>query len=124
MMVKNYPNREASFTLAQVAWWVIFAISIGFYFISAWVYYRMLRTEPFLGSTVAPSVSGLGSVRIGLARFGLSLGTYAAILGLAARRLVAELGVTPLAPEWRTLGKGPAEWEGRSLEHLVIQKLS
>ena len=77
MMVKNYPNREASFTLAQVAWWVIFTISIGFYFISAWAYYRMLLTEPFLGSTVAPSVNDLGSVRFGLARFGLSLSTYA-----------------------------------------------
>ena len=29
------------------------------------------------------------------------------MLGLAARRLVAELGVTPLAPEWHALGKGP-----------------
>jgi hypothetical protein len=37
--------------------------------------------------------------------------TFTAILGLAARRIVAELGVMPLAPEWLALGRRPAEWE-------------
>jgi hypothetical protein len=59
-----------------------------------------------------------------LAELQIAYPTFTAILGLAARRLVAELGVTPLAPEWRALGKGPAEWEGRSLDHFVVQRLS
>ncbi|MCC7354543.1 MAG: hypothetical protein IT330_12415 [Anaerolineae bacterium] len=32
-------------------------------------------------------------------------------IGLAARQLVRELGVMPLAPQWRALGKPHAEWE-------------
>ena len=59
-----------------------------------------------------------------LAELQIAYPTFTAILGLAARRIVAELGVTPLAPEWRALGKAPAEWEGRSLDHFVIQQLS
>lgn len=40
--------------------------------------------------------------------------TYTAILGLAARQLVRQLGVMPLAPQWRALGKPhAAEWERR-----------
>ena len=52
-----------------------------------------------------------------LAELQIAYPTFTAILGLAARRLVAELGVTPLAPEWRTLGRAPAEWEQRSADH-------
>ena len=52
-----------------------------------------------------------------LAELQIAYPTFTAILGLAARRLVAELGVTPLAPEWRTLGRVPAEWEQRSADH-------
>ncbi len=38
--------------------------------------------------------------------------TFTAVLGLAARRIVAELGVRPLAHSWQALGKPPAaEWE-------------
>jgi len=38
--------------------------------------------------------------------------TYIAIVGLAARRIVRDLGVMPLAVEWRILGKPhAAEWE-------------
>lgn len=41
--------------------------------------------------------------------------TYAAILGLAARRIAVELGLMPLAPQWRTVGSLPrAEWEDRA----------
>ena len=41
--------------------------------------------------------------------------TYTAILGLAARQLVRQLGVMPLAPQWRALGKPhAAEWERRA----------
>ncbi len=46
-----------------------------------------------------------------LAEVELAYPTYTAIVGLAARRLVRELGVMPLAPQWRALGKPHAEWE-------------
>ena len=46
-----------------------------------------------------------------LAELQIAYPTFTAILGLAARRIAAELGVTPLTPEWRTLGRAPAEWE-------------
>lgn len=46
-----------------------------------------------------------------LAELQIAYPTFTAILGLAARRIVAELGVMPLNPEWRTLGRAPAEWE-------------
>ena len=47
-----------------------------------------------------------------LAELELAYPTYAAIVGLAARRLVRELGVMPLAPEWHALGAPhAAEWE-------------
>jgi dihydrolipoamide dehydrogenase len=38
--------------------------------------------------------------------------TFTAIIGLAARVIVRDLGVLPLAPQWRALGKANlAEWE-------------
>ncbi|MCB0246103.1 MAG: NAD(P)/FAD-dependent oxidoreductase, partial [Anaerolineae bacterium] len=46
-----------------------------------------------------------------LAELQIAYPTFTAILGLAARRIVAELGVMPLTPEWRTLGRAPGEWE-------------
>lgn len=47
-----------------------------------------------------------------LAEMELAYPTYTAIVGLAARQLVHDLGVMPLAPQWRALGKGhAAEWE-------------
>lgn len=46
-----------------------------------------------------------------LAELQIAYPTFTAILGLAARRIVADLGVLPLAPEWRGLGRAPAEWE-------------
>jgi pyruvate/2-oxoglutarate dehydrogenase complex dihydrolipoamide dehydrogenase (E3) component len=47
-----------------------------------------------------------------LAELEIAYPTYTAILGLAARRLVRDLGVMPLAPEWRSLGKRYiSEWE-------------
>lgn len=50
-----------------------------------------------------------------LAELELAYPTYSAIVGLAARRLLRELGVTPLAQAWRTLGRLPsAEWERRA----------
>jgi pyruvate/2-oxoglutarate dehydrogenase complex dihydrolipoamide dehydrogenase (E3) component len=49
-----------------------------------------------------------------LAELELAYPTYSAIVGLAARRLVRELGIVPLAPQWRTLANPPlAEWEQR-----------
>jgi pyruvate/2-oxoglutarate dehydrogenase complex dihydrolipoamide dehydrogenase (E3) component len=48
-----------------------------------------------------------------LAELEIAYPTYAAILGLAARRLVRELGGMALAPQWRMLGRPPAEWERR-----------
>ncbi len=46
-----------------------------------------------------------------MAELELAYPTYAAIIGLAARQIVQDLGVTPLAPAWRSLGKRAAEWE-------------
>jgi pyruvate/2-oxoglutarate dehydrogenase complex dihydrolipoamide dehydrogenase (E3) component len=50
-----------------------------------------------------------------LADLELAYPTYTAIIGLAARNIVRELGVMPLAPEWRALGRPHAsEWERSS----------
>jgi hypothetical protein len=47
-----------------------------------------------------------------LAELEIAYPTYAAIVGLAARQLIQELGVVPLTPQWRTLGRlRNAEWE-------------
>jgi pyruvate/2-oxoglutarate dehydrogenase complex dihydrolipoamide dehydrogenase (E3) component len=47
-----------------------------------------------------------------LAELELAYPTYTAIIGLAARKLVRELGVMPLTQQWRALGKPhAAEWE-------------
>ena len=52
-----------------------------------------------------------------LAEMELAYPTYTAIVGLAARRLVHDLGVMPLAPQWRALGKGHvAEWERSDID--------
>ena len=48
-----------------------------------------------------------------LAELEIAYPTYTAILGLAARRLLHDLGVVPLAPEWRALSRPHAEWERR-----------
>ena len=50
-----------------------------------------------------------------LAELQIAYPTYTAILGLAARRIVKELGVMPLSAEWQTLERAPAEWEHRDL---------
>ncbi len=49
-----------------------------------------------------------------LAELELAYPTFTAIIGLAARRLVRQLNLTPLAPVWRALRRveaRPAEWE-------------
>jgi pyruvate/2-oxoglutarate dehydrogenase complex dihydrolipoamide dehydrogenase (E3) component len=47
-----------------------------------------------------------------LAEMQLAYPTFTAIIGLAARQIVRQLGVMPLAPQWRALGKlHLAEWE-------------
>ena len=47
-----------------------------------------------------------------LAELEIAYPTYSAVVGLAARKLVRELGVMPLAPQWRALGRPhAAEWE-------------
>jgi pyruvate/2-oxoglutarate dehydrogenase complex dihydrolipoamide dehydrogenase (E3) component len=49
-----------------------------------------------------------------LAEMELAYPTFTAIVGLAARRVVRQLGVIPLAPEWRALRvPHAAEWERR-----------
>ncbi len=49
-----------------------------------------------------------------LAELEIAYPTYTAVVGLAARRIVRELGVMPTAPEWRALGKPHlSEWERR-----------
>jgi pyruvate/2-oxoglutarate dehydrogenase complex dihydrolipoamide dehydrogenase (E3) component len=52
-----------------------------------------------------------------LAELELAYPTYTAIVGLAARQLVRQLGVMPLAHTWQTLGKPHAsEWERHEVE--------
>jgi hypothetical protein len=49
-----------------------------------------------------------------LAELELAYPTFTAIIGLAARRLVRQLGLSPVAPVWRALRRietRPAEWE-------------
>ena len=46
-----------------------------------------------------------------LAELEIAYPTYAAAVGLAARRIVHKLGVMPVSPQWRTLGRPHAEWE-------------
>jgi dihydrolipoamide dehydrogenase len=47
-----------------------------------------------------------------LAELEIAYPTYTSVVGLAARRIVRELGVMPLASEWQALGKPHlAEWE-------------
>jgi len=46
-----------------------------------------------------------------LAELEIAYPTFTASIGLAARQIVRELGVMPLAAQWRTLGKPHAEWE-------------
>lgn len=49
-----------------------------------------------------------------MAELELAYPTYCASVGLAARQIVRRMGVTPLAPEWRALGKSyTPEWERR-----------
>lgn len=51
-----------------------------------------------------------------LAEMELAYPTYTAIVGLAARQVVRDLGVMPLAAEWRALGQADgAEWERSAL---------
>lgn len=50
-----------------------------------------------------------------LAELQIAYPTFTSILGLAARRVVRQLGVQPLSPEWQALAELPgAEWEVRS----------
>jgi pyruvate/2-oxoglutarate dehydrogenase complex dihydrolipoamide dehydrogenase (E3) component len=50
-----------------------------------------------------------------LAELQIAYPTFTSILGLAARRIVRQLGVQPLSPEWQALAELPgAEWEARS----------
>lgn len=46
-----------------------------------------------------------------LAELELAYPTYTAVLGLAARQIVRNLGVMALSPQWRELGLGHSEWE-------------
>jgi dihydrolipoamide dehydrogenase len=58
-----------------------------------------------------------------LAELQIAYPTYTAIIGLAARKLVRQLGVVPLAPEWRSLERRPvAEWEHDTQSPLVSRE--
>jgi pyruvate/2-oxoglutarate dehydrogenase complex dihydrolipoamide dehydrogenase (E3) component len=46
-----------------------------------------------------------------LAELNLAYPTFSAVIGLAARQIVHDLGLTPVAPEWRSLSSR-GEWEG------------
>ena len=50
-----------------------------------------------------------------LAELEIAYPTLTAVLGLAARKIVRDLGLTEVAPHWRALGQlHPAEWEQRA----------
>jgi pyruvate/2-oxoglutarate dehydrogenase complex dihydrolipoamide dehydrogenase (E3) component len=54
-----------------------------------------------------------------LAELEIAYPTFTAVVGIAARRIVSQLGVRPLAPEWRALKLEPAaEWERSSSMNL------
>lgn len=46
-----------------------------------------------------------------LSELELAYPTFTAIIGLAARKAVRELGVMPLSPQWRSMESPHAEWE-------------
>ena len=52
-----------------------------------------------------------------LAELQIAYPTFTAVIGLAARKITRQLGVVPLAPEWRSLERrkedrlAGAEWE-------------
>lgn len=46
-----------------------------------------------------------------LAELEIAYPTLTAILGLAARAVIRQLGVVPLSPQWRSLGRPVSEWE-------------
>ena len=49
-----------------------------------------------------------------LAELEIAYPTYTAVVGLAARQIIRELGVVPIAPQWRAIGKDLAvDWERR-----------
>ena len=51
-----------------------------------------------------------------LAEMQIAYPTFTAIIGLAARSIVRQLGEVPISPQWRSLGKSQtAEWERRDL---------
>ena len=51
-----------------------------------------------------------------LAELEIAYPTFAAVVGIAARQIVRDLGVAPVAPQWRMAGKTLAvEWERSSL---------
>jgi len=56
-----------------------------------------------------------------LAELEIAYPTFTSIVGIAARRVVSDLGVRPLSPEWQSLKKAPAaEWERSS--HLDFEE--
>lgn len=62
----------------------------------------------------AGMLAGLGVEQ--LAGLEIAYPTFTAGVGIAARRITAELGVRSLAPEWRALRRPPAaEWERKDL---------
>ncbi len=46
-----------------------------------------------------------------LSELELAYPTFTAVIGLAARKAVRELGVMPLSPQWRSMDSPHAEWE-------------
>jgi pyruvate/2-oxoglutarate dehydrogenase complex dihydrolipoamide dehydrogenase (E3) component len=53
-----------------------------------------------------------------MAELEIAYPTYAAVVGLAARQLVRQLGLLPLSPQWRALQKPhAAEWEASDINN-------
>ena len=56
-----------------------------------------------------------------LAELELAYPTFTAIVGLASRQVVRDLGVMPLAPQWLALDRPHTEWERSDVPYFDEQ---
>jgi hypothetical protein len=106
---------------ARGLWLLITLISILFYLVTAWAYYHVLRSDPFLGSTVQPAVTNVASVQSGLARWGLSLDLYALILVAEQAVITAASCILGGLIFWRRQSDPVAWWMGLILVLMGTQ---
>jgi hypothetical protein len=101
---------------ARATWLLITIVSIAFYIVSAWAYYRVLLTDPFIGSTVKPSVSNLESVRLGLARLGFTIEAYSTTLVAGQAFIAVVCCILGLLIYWRR----PTEWMAWLMSLILV----